>query len=281
MKPFYVVFLIIGLFAIPAAAQDFHMPAASPHVSIDQSFSTSFIKLDYSRPAKRGRTVFGDLIPYGEVWRTGANSTTKITFGEDLRVGGEKVAAGTYAFYTVPGKESWKVILNKGVDNWGADGFDDRENVMAIEVPVKTLRVPQESFSLTLEEVSKNEAVLRLAWDKSEIDVPIKAANDERIMAHLKEQLKGENPPYLQAAGYYLETNRKLDAALEYIDAAMKSNPQYYMYWTKAQILEKLGRHEEALKAAKKGADIAKENHPAFAYEYERNYERLKAGEAK
>src|SRR5699024_2009658 len=158
MKPLYLLLFAVGLFAVSAEAQDFHMPAASPHVSINQSFSTSFIKLDYSRPGKRGRTVFGDLIPYGEVWRTGANAVTKITFGEDLIVGGEKVKAGTYALYTFPGAESWKVILNRGVKNWGADGFDAAENVITIEVPAKRLECPQESFSLTLEDISKDKA---------------------------------------------------------------------------------------------------------------------------
>lgn len=281
MKPVYVLLLAIGLFTISTSAQDFHMPAASPHVSINQSFSTSFIELDYSRPGKQGRQVFGDLIPYDEVWRTGANAATKITFGEDLIFGGKEVKAGTYALYTIPGAQNWKVILNEGVKNWGADGFDADENVTTIEVPAKPLEYPQESFSLTLEDVSKNNAVLRLAWDDTEIRVPIEAANDERIMAYLEEQLKGENPPYLQAAGYYLQMNRKLDKALEYVDAALEAQPQYYMYWTKAQILEKLDRHEEALEAAKKGVEVAREEHPAFEYEYQRNYDRLKAGKVK
>lgn len=279
MKTIYTMIpLFLGLLCFTASGQEFHMPAPSPHVEIHQAFSTSFIKLDYSRPSKNGRKVFGALIPFDQVWRTGANATTKITFGEEVSFGGEEVEPGEYALYTIPGKTSWQVILNKGVDNWGADGFDAQENLVKIDVPVQELDQIQESFSLSLESLSKDKAVLRLDWDNTRIDVPIVADNDARIMAYLQEQLQKDQPPYMQVAGYYLQTNRKLEDALEYVNAAIAANPQYYMHWTKAQILEKLDRHTEALEAAKTAVEVARKEHPAFVYEYERNYENLRDG---
>lgn len=282
MKTIYMTIpILLGFLCFSVSGQEFHMPAPSPHVEINQAFSTSFIKLDYSRPSKNGRKVFGKLIPFDQVWRTGANATTKIIFGEEVNFGGEEVAPGEYALYTIPGKTSWQVILNKGVDNWGADGFDVGENLVEIEVPVQQLQQVQESFSLSLESLSKDKAVLRLDWDDTRIEVPISADNDARIMAYLQEQLQKDQPPYMQVAGYYLQTDRKLDDALQYVNAALATSPQYYMYWTKAQILEKLGRHTEALEAAKTAVEIAKKEHPSFVYEYQRNYENLRDGKLK
>src|SRR5690625_4521245 len=202
------------------------MPEASPQTTVKQNFSTSYIKLEYSRPAVNGRTIFGDLIPYGEVWRTGANAVTKITFGEDVDFAGEPVKKGTYALYTIPSEEEWKVILNKGVENWGAGGFDEQENVLVVTVAPQHLEQPQESFSISLEKLTKNSGNLVLAWSDVGLEVPIKTDNDERIMAHLDEALQGEEPPYAQAASYYLATDRKYKEGLEYTQKAIEQDPE-------------------------------------------------------
>src|SRR5699024_10361980 len=155
MKPlFLTLFLSFGLI-FGMQAQEFHMPAPSPSVTVHQDFSTSSIKLEYSRPAVRGRTIFGVLMPYGEVWRTGANSATKITFGEEITLAEKKVEAGTYALYTIPGKKKWTVILNKGTDNWGAAGYDSKENVLKVSVPVEHLNELQESLRISIENITK------------------------------------------------------------------------------------------------------------------------------
>lgn len=277
MKPAVLsLLLFIGVVAL-SKAQDFHMPEASPQITVEQNFSTSYIKLEYSRPAVKDRTIFGDLIPYGEVWRTGANAVTKITFGEDVEFAGHSVAEGTYALYTIPGEEEWKVILNKGVDNWGAGGFDEKENVLEVSVPAQQVERAQESFSMSLEDLTKNSGNLLIAWSDIAVEVPIKTDNDERIMAHLDKALKSEDPPYAQAASYYLATDRKLEEGLEYTQKAIKQNPEaYYLYWTEAQFYEKLDEHDKALQSAKKAVEIVKEGDPAFIHEYERNYQKLK-----
>lgn len=276
MKHYLSALLFSGMLTFSVAAQEFQMPAASPSVKIEQDFSTSFIKLNYSRPSVKERKIFGDLIPYDEVWRTGANSTTQITFGEAVKVMGKEVKAGTYTLYTIPGEKEWIVILNTDLDNWGADGYNKRKNVVEAKIPVERLNKQQETFSFTVEDLTKNTANLTLAWADVKINIPIEADNHKRIMAHLKRELAGENPPYHRAAGYYLETGEKLEDALKYIGEAIKENPEaYYMYWTEAQIYEKLGHSKMALRSAQKSADIARKTSPAFAHEYERNLKEM------
>lgn len=273
MKHFLIIILLMSGIFLGANAQEFHMPKPSPTVSVDQGFSTSFIKLKYSRPSVKDRVIFGQLIPYGKIWRTGANEATKITFGEDVSLSGHPIKAGTYELYTIPGKQEWKIILNSKSDNWGAAGYDKKENTLSFSVPVKHLNTPQESFLISIEDLINNSCNIVLSWADVSVSFPVKADNNERILSHLDQALKGEKPPYAQAAGYYLSTNQKLDNALKYASLAIKGNPKaYYLYWLQARIYQKLGKHQEAVDAAKKAAELAKD-HPAFAYEYEHHYQ--------
>lgn len=275
MKRIFIVFLL-GIFTSSLVAQDFKMPAGSPSVDINQAFSTSYIKLNYSRPAVKDRTVFGELIPFGEVWRTGANATTKVSFGEEVEVAGKMIKPGTYTLYSIPGKKEWKIILNTELENWGADGYDEKKNVLAVDLPVIKLKETQESFSLTVEDMTTNSANLVLAWADVKIEIPVKADNHKRIMTHLEKTMQGENPPYMQAASYYLSSGEKLEEAEKYIGEAIQQNPEaYYMYWTQAQIYEKLGKNKEALKSAQRAAEMAKKSSPAYAHEYQRNFEKM------
>lgn len=277
MKRIGLLLLFFAWIGLPAQAQEFHMPQPSPSVKVHHNFSTTFIELEYSRPAVKGREIFGNLIPYGEVWRTGANQATKVTLGEEVTLAGKPVGAGTYALYTIPGEEEWTLILNKGTKNWGASGFDEKENVLEVNLPVEKQEPPQESFLINLENLTQNTGDLVIAWADVRISLPIEADNHQQILQHLEQALQGEKPPYAQAAGYYLATDEKLEDGLKYIQKAIDASPDaYYLYWTKAQLLEKLDRHEEALEAAKKAADITEKGHPVFKHEYRRNYEDLK-----
>ncbi len=273
MKSFFLATLLMILAITPmVSAQDFHMPQASPTVTVNQGFSTSFIKIKYSRPSMRGRVIFGDLLPYGKLWRTGANEATTLTFGEDVILDGHPLEAGTYALYTVPGKTEWKIILNKGVDNWGPSGFAKSANVAAFSVPVHHLARPQETFRISIEDMTNNSCSIVLAWADVSVRVPVKADNNARIMAYLDKALKGDKPPYAQAAGYYLSTGQKLEDALKYANEAIEQNPKaFYLYWLQARVYQKLGQHEKAVEAAKVAAEKA-ENTP-FAVEYSVHYQ--------
>lgn len=275
MKRTISVLFLSFLMSWSMMAQDFKMPAPSPSVSIQQDFSTSFIKLEYSRPSVKERKVFGELIPFGQIWRTGANATSKVTFGEEVFVGNQPVKPGTYSLYTIPGEKEWTILLNTALDNWGADGYDEKKDVVKMSVPVKHIK-NQESFSLSVEDLTPNSAHIVLAWADVAIEIPVKADNHDRIMEHLQTALDGKNPPYMQAASYYLANNVKMEEALKYMELAIKENPNaYYMYWTKARILEKLDKKDEALKSAKTAAEMAKKTSEAYAHEYQRNFEEM------
>lgn len=274
MKRLFLVALLSGGFALCANAQEFHMPKPSPTVTVDQGFSTSFIKLNYSRPSVRGRVIFGDLIPYGKVWRTGANAATKVTFGEDVSIDGHLIKAGEYALYTIPGKEEWKIILNKGVSNWGAEGFSDKDDVLKFDVPVEHLDKVQQSFRISVENLTDNSCDIVLAWADVSVSVPVKTDNNERILSYLDKALKGDKPPYAQAASYYLATNQHMEKALEYEKLAIKENPKaYYLHWHLAEIYQKLGKHDDAVKSARTASELAKGT--AFADEYTRDYQNM------
>lgn len=274
MKHLFITTALITATAFSALAQDFKMPAASPTTTISQDFSTSKIELTYSRPAMRERVIFGDLVPYGKVWRTGANGATKLTFGEDVILGGQQLKAGTYALYTIPSEKEWKVIINTGVSNWGVSGFDSKDDVISFSVPVQRVREAVQSFTISIDNITINSADITIAWEHTKVVIPVKADNNGRIIQYLEKELKGEKPPYQQAANYYLETNQDLDKALNFADKAIAANPDaFYLHWLKARILYKQGNREEAIKAARKAAEGAATT--PYAEEYKAHLEKM------
>lgn len=271
--------ITLGLFlstmvASGAWAQDFKMPAPSPSATISQEFSTSKIDLQYSRPATKGRKIFGDLVPFGKEWRTGANSASKITFGEEVMFGNTKIAAGTYSIYTIPNKDNWEVILNASTENWGLSGYDKAKNVATVKVKTIGLKDKVESFTMSIEHLNNNSCELSIAWENTKVIVPIKADNTERIEKYLESALATEKPPYLVAAKYYHEKGKNLDQALEYANKAMEANPKaFYIHWIKAEILHSLGNKTEAIEEAKLAADGAKGT--PYEAEYKNNLNKL------
>jgi hypothetical protein len=275
MKQIMLLTALSGSLALNAQAQDIQMPKPSPTTTVKQDFSTSSIALVYSRPSVKGREIFGDLVPFDKVWRTGANEATKITFGETVQLMGNSIKAGSYALYTIPGEKEWTIILNTGLSNWGTMGFDEKDDVAQFRVPAKNIAEKVETFTISIDNMTKNTCDLVLSWDHTRVIIPIRADNDQRIMDYLKEQLAGPKPPYQQAASYYLEMNRNLEEAADYADKAIAANPKaFYLHWLKARILKQTGNTTEALAEAKKAAEGAAGS--AFADEYQNHYETLK-----
>jgi hypothetical protein len=185
MKKFSLVVLLAGSSYAASFAQEFKLPAMSPTARISQDFSTSTIDITYSRPSMRGRKIFGDLVAYNDVWRTGANSATKIKFGEDVNFGGEEVKAGEYALYTVPSKDQWEVILNKGTGNWGSMGYDKKDDIARILIKPQTMPVEVQTFTMNIGNITFNTANIELMWEKTKVVIPVKVNNDERLMASI------------------------------------------------------------------------------------------------
>jgi hypothetical protein len=262
------------LVATSSFAQEFKMPAPSPSATISQDFSTSKIDISYSRPSMKGRKIFGDIVPFGQEWRTGANGATKITFGEEVFIAGQPLKAGTYSLYTIPGRENWEVIFNNSTENWGLSGYDKSKNVLSVKVGSLQTNETTETFSISVENITKNSCDIVLNWENTRVTIPVKADNEGRIEDYVKTSLKSENPPYMVAARYYLEQGRNLDEALVYADKALQANPKgFYIHWMKAQILSKQGRKKEAIAEAKKAADGAKGS--PYEAEYANNYKEI------
>lgn len=185
-KLLVTAFLISSL----SAYSQLSLPAASPRQKIEQQFSTSKITIDYGRPGVKGRKVFGELVPYGKVWRAGANSSTKITFDQAVNFGGKTVPAGTYGLFVLPTEKEWKLILNKDSQQWGAFAYDEKLNVAEVTAPIQKLSEKAEWFEINLTPVDDFSTHLIIKWDDVKVQVPIKVANTEtttKIIDKLKE----------------------------------------------------------------------------------------------
>lgn len=255
-------------------AQDLKLPALSPTSKLTQEFSTSNIEISYSRPSMRGRKIFGELVAFGNVWRTGANSATKVKFGEDVTVGGQAVKAGEYALYTIPGATEWEIILNKGVGNWGNAGYDKADDVARFKIAPKALDKNVQTFTINIGNITYSSCNIELMWEKTKIIIPVKANNEERLSASIDKAINNPNIPYFQAANYYFETDQNLDKAIVYVDKALEANPKAFWMWSlKARIAQKMGKKDDAINAANKAMEVAKGS--AFEAEYVNNMTKL------
>lgn len=266
--------LLSALLSTGVYAQDLKLPALSPTSKLTQEFSTSNIEISYSRPSMRGRKVFGELVAFGNVWRTGANSATKVKFGEDVAIGGQAVKAGEYAIYTIPGATEWEIILNKGVGNWGNAGYDKADDVARFKIAPKALDKNVQTFTINIGNITYSTCNIELSWEKTKIVIPVKANNEERLNASIDKAINNPNIPYFQAANYYFETNQNLDKATVYVDKALEANPKAFWMWSlKARIAQKMGKKEDAISAANKAMEVAKGS--AFEAEYVNNMTKL------
>ncbi|SFB89592.1 DUF2911 domain-containing protein [Spirosoma endophyticum] len=237
------------------------VPAASPAQTTKQSFALGDITLEYSRPAIKGRTIFGDLVPYDKVWRTGANATSKITFSTDVKLEGKEVKAGTYGLFTIPGKTSWEVMLSKDL-NLGANVGDYKKENEVVRVQVKPTTLPYkvETFTINIADIQPNSAVLEIMWDKTRVPVAITADIDQTIVKNIEASLASDKPAYFEAASYYYDTNKDLKQALGWVTKATEQNPKaFWVMLLKARIELKLKEKASAIASAEKTVALATE----------------------
>ncbi|MEP7251020.1 MAG: DUF2911 domain-containing protein [Ginsengibacter sp.] len=255
------VLLIAFLFSCSTfAIAQIKTPAPSPTQTIKQDFALSSIEITYSRPVVKGRKIFGDLVPYGKMWRTGANGATRIKFGDDVVIGGKPMKAGEYALYTIPGESEWEIIFNKGVTNGGLTGYKPEEDVIKFKVKPEILKAPVESFTIELADVKPMSTDLQLRWENTLVNIPITTEFDSKIMAQIDDAMNKDSKPYYQAAMYYSENGKDLNQAVKWFDKAIEQNPKgYWIYHQKANALVKLGKKSEAKVAAQKSMVLARE----------------------
>lgn len=246
-------------FAVSAVAQ-VKMPQPSPTQTIKQEFGLGSIEVKYSRPAAKGRKVFGDLVPMNQMWRTGANGATIVRFTDAVEINGKKVDTGSYALYTIPGNESWEIILNKGISNWGVDGYKATDDVLRFKVTPTKVKNKLESFTIQIADIKPETCELQIMWEKTAVAIPIKATIKAKIQAQLDEALKGEKKPYWQAAQFYNEYDNNPAKALTYANEAVKENPKAYWIWLyKAKLEKTLGDNKAAMKSSTTSMQLAAE----------------------
>ncbi len=259
MKKGLLFFICCAVISTIGIAQ-IRMPAPSPTQTIKQDFGLSAIELTYSRPGVKGRKIFGELVPYGQMWRTGANGATRIKFGDDVTIGGQDVKAGEYALYTIPNQAEWEVILNKGIDNGGLAGYKPEDDIIRFKVKPASIPTPVETFTMEFGEVKPASTELQLKWENTAVNIPITTALDSKVMAQINDVMNKDNKPYYQSALYYAENGKDLKQAVTWFDKAIEQNPKgYWIYHQKANALVKMGKKDEAKMAAQKSMDVARQ----------------------
>ncbi|WP_430409162.1 DUF2911 domain-containing protein [Kordia sp.] len=239
-------------------------PQPSPSSKLTQTVGLTEVTVEYSRPAVKGRKIFGDLVPYGQMWRTGANANTKITFSDDVTIGDTSVKAGTYAIFTKPTAQTWEVIIYNDVSNWGTpQKWDDAKVVAKTTAPVNTMPYSAESFTIGIENLSNSGADLSFSWDKTYVVVPFRVPTDRKTTASIDKVMAGPAAgDYFSSARYFLEEGKDMDKAKMWIDKAVEMTSEQPRFWYLRQqslIYAKMGKKAAAVKIAKQSMALAQD----------------------
>lgn len=253
-----ILFTAIAALSLVISDAQLRTPAPSPSQTIKQDFGLSSVELSYSRPAMKGRKIFGDLVPFGKVWRTGANNATTLTFGEEVTIGGTKVPAGKYGLLTIPDKKSWTIIISKQTDVTSPAAYKQDQDVVRVEAKTMEMNSTMESFTIQFADVKPTSCELHIMWDKTAVALPISVDVEKKVMAQIDQLMNKDNRPYFNAAMYYMENGKDLNQALSWFDKAVEMNPSaFWIHHQRANCLAKLGKKAEAKTAAEKSKELA------------------------
>ncbi len=236
------------------------VPAPSPASKTKQTVGLTEVTVKYSRPSMRGRTIFGDLVPYDKVWRTGANARTSISFSDDVTISGQDVKAGTYAIFTKPGVTSWEVYFYDEVDGGGTPREWDDSKVVA-KATAEAIAMPEDvqTFTITFDDLHNNGATLGMMWEKTYVGVPFEVPTKAKADKSIETVFGGPSGnDYFAAAYYYYSEKRDLEKAKKWIDKAVATNDKaFWMMRQQSLIYAELGDKEGAIQAAKKSLEVA------------------------
>jgi hypothetical protein len=259
----------------PATAQAppaFEAPATNPRAVVRQRVAATDIEISYNRPRVRGRRIFGALVPFGQVWRTGADAATRISFSTPVSLGGARFEAGQYELFTIPGERDWVVILQPRRDQWGSYGYDAARDAGRVTVRAQRTAEMVESFTISVDDVQPATAMLRLAWDRTRVDVPVGIDVRETVVPRLEEALRAEGRrPYFQAAMFYYEHDLDLERAELLMMRALEPDTTHIgMLYRLALIRERRGDRAGAIQAAQRSLAGAATAAPELRAEYTR-----------
>lgn len=237
-------------------------PQPSPFSKIEQKVGLTDVTLEFSRPGMKGRTIFGDLVPFGKLWRTGANANTKITFSTDVTVNGQNLKAGSYAIYTIPNKDSWEVIFYSDAKNWGTPRtWDDAKVAAKAKANVIPMPVQIETYTMSFDDLTNNSAVIGILWEKTYVGIQFETPTDKTVMASINKTMNGPSAnDYYAAAVYYKQEGKDMAQAVKWIDKAIdltKDRPRFWYYRQQSLIYAKAGDKKGAIAAAKTSLKLA------------------------
>jgi len=259
MKMLAAVLLLVS---VPALA-DLELPRPSPFAKFSQTVGLTDITVDYSSPGVKGRKIWGALVPYEQVWRTGANKATKVTFSQDVTVAGTAVPAGSYAFFAIPGPTTWTLILNKDFTQSGA--FNYKKELDVVRVQVKPQAIPlRERLAYLVSNFTDTTASLDLEWEKVRVSLPITLNTDKQAQANIAASTDGSWMPFTQAARYMLETKKDYDAGLKLVETSLALKEDWFNTWTKASLLAAKKDYAQALRLAARAKQLGEANKERF-----------------
>jgi hypothetical protein len=238
------------------ASADLDLPRPSPFAKVSQDVGLTTITVDYSSPGVKGRKIWGGLVPYGQMWRTGANTATKVTFSKDVTFAGKPVPAGTYALFTIPTATDWTVILNKKPDQPGtATGYKAEDDLLRVTLRPKAAPF-RERLAFLVTDFTDDKAQLALEWEKLRLAIPIEVGTAKQALANISATLDNAWRPYANAARYLLDTKQDYDTGLKYVDQSIAMKEDWYNVWIKAQLLAAKGKFKEAYPLAEKASTM-------------------------
>lgn len=267
MKTLFTIALALGL-TTAGFSQGIKTPRPSPNAMLKQDLGLGSVTITYSRPGVKERAIYGDLVPFGKVWRTGANATTNIEFTEDVQIEGNELKAGKYGIFTIPNKESWTIIFSNNTTA-SAPKYKEEEDALRIEVKPNELPENMETFTFLCSDIKDNSLNINLLWEKTKVSFNVSTNVDEKVMAAIEKTMAGPSASdFYRAASYYFNNEKNIDQAVEWIGKSVEMDaekPKFWVIHLQAKILAKAGNKKEAIAAAERSLELAeKANYDAY-----------------
>lgn len=253
LKTFQLSLALIFIFSFIAFGQQVKTPRPSPDAVVTQMIGVTEVKIDYSSPGVKGRKIWGELVPFGEIWRTGANEVTSITFSDPVKVNGNDLPSGTYGIHTVPGESEWEFIFSKDTKVDGGSNYDKEKEVLRVKSKPEEHHF-MERMTFLFTDVTDNSANVNLMWDKLKVSFKVETSTQELFLSNARQQLSWS--PTFQAAQYCLNSNTNLEEALRWAEASCLINEVYWNTRVKAQLQNKLGMKDEAIATMEKAVAL-------------------------
>lgn len=263
------IILLSAMFCFGFVSAQIKTPQPSPTATITQKVGVSNISVEYSRPGVKEREIFGELVGYEKMWRTGANKATKITFDENCVFGGAKVKKGSYSLFTIPGEKEWTVVLNKNTELWGVGDYEEANQVCSIKAKVIETKDFTESFTIDFGTFKSFNAIMSLKWANTRIDIKLESLASKELEKEFLELLtKGPSAnDYYNGAKFFADNTSEYEMALEWINTAIEKRPDaFWMQFHKARILQKMGNNKESISVAEEVISFAKEKKDDYGY---------------